>query len=59
MKKLTRFFAGAFHELKRVKWPTFSQVVRYTIAVISVMAFFAVFSYGVQILMAFIIEKIG
>ncbi len=59
MKKVTRFFAGAFYELKRVKWPTFAQVVRYTFAVIVVMAFFAMFSYGVQTLMAFVIEKLG
>ncbi len=59
MKKVTRFFAGAFYELKRVKWPTFPQVVRYTIAVVVLMTFFALFSYGVQTLMAFVVEKLG
>ncbi len=58
MKKLTRFLAGAFAELKRVKWPTFPQAIRYTIAVLFVMSFFAIFSYGVQFVMAFLIDKL-
>ncbi len=58
MKKITRFLAGAWSELKRVKWPTFPQVIRYTIAVLFVMTFFALFSYGVNVLMAFINSNI-
>ncbi|MFV0499359.1 MAG: preprotein translocase subunit SecE [Bacilli bacterium] len=59
MKKLTRFLANAWHELKRVKWPTVPQVVRYTITVITVIVFFALFSYLVQILMAFVVDKLS
>lgn len=59
MKKLTRFLANAWHELKRVKWPTFPQAIRYTLTVLFVVAFFAAFSYGIQALMAFIVSKLA
>ncbi len=59
MKRVTRFLAGAWHELRRVKWPTFPQAMKYTVAVLTVMVFFALFSYGVQTLMAFVVDKIG
>ncbi|MFV0425299.1 MAG: preprotein translocase subunit SecE [Bacilli bacterium] len=59
MKKLTRFLANAWHELKRVKWPSLPQAMRYTITVIFVVTFFAVFSYALQALMAFIVDKIA
>lgn len=58
MKKLTRFLANAWHELKRVKWPSLSQAMRYTITVLFVVVFFATFSYGLQAIMAFIVEKL-
>lgn len=57
MKKLTRFLANAWHELMRVKWPTMPQVARYTVAVLFVIAFFALISYSVTAIMAYIIEQ--
>ncbi len=59
MKKLTRFLANAWHELTRVKWPTLSQAMRYTITVICVVVFFALFSYAIQAIMAFIVDKLA
>ncbi len=59
MKKLTRFLPNAWQELKRVKWPTLPQAMRYTITVILVIVFFATFSYAIQALMAFIVDKLA
>ncbi len=59
MKSITRFFAGAFAELKKVKWPTALQVVRYTTAVIVFLVFFGAFSIAVQSMIAFLIKMVG
>ncbi len=59
MKSITRFFAGAFTELKKVKWPTALQVVRYTTAVIVFLVFFGAFSIAIQSLIAFLIKMVG
>ncbi len=59
MKKLTRFLANAWHELKRVKWPSLPQAMRYTITVIFVVVFFALFSYAINAIMAFVADKLA
>ncbi len=59
MKRITRFFAGAFAELRKVKWPSFDKVVRHTSAVIFMLVFFSLFSMGVRYVIAFIIKAVG
>ena len=40
--KISKFFRGVIHELKRVTWPTRKELLTYTIVSIITIAFFAI-----------------
>lgn len=41
MKKIKAFIAGVFKELKRIKWPTKKEMVKYTGATLVILVLFA------------------
>ena len=45
-KRIGRFFAKSWSELKKVTWPTFKKVVGNTLIVLAVVAFFSLIVFG-------------
>ena len=54
MKKLKSFFKEVKSELGKVKWPNRKDMVKYSIATISFVIFFALFFYLIDFAVAFI-----
>ena len=54
MKKIKKFFSEVRKELSKVKWPTKKDMVKYSIATISFVIFFAAFFYLIDFSGAFI-----
>ena len=54
MKKIKKFFSEVKKELGKVKWPNRKDMVKYSIATISFVIFFAVFFYLIYLGVAFI-----
>ncbi len=54
MKKIRKFFSEVKKELSKVKWPSKNDMVKYSIATISFVIFFAVFFYLIDLAVAFI-----
>ncbi len=54
MKKLKKFFSEVKKELGKVKWPNKKDMVKYSIATITFVIFFAVFFYAIDMAVAFI-----
>lgn len=54
MKKITKFFSEVKKELGKVKWPTKKDMVKYSIATICFVIFFAVFFYLIDLGVALI-----
>lgn len=54
MKKIGKFFGEVKKELSKVKWPTKKDMVKYSIATIVFVIFFAAFFYGVSLLFALV-----
>lgn len=46
MQRLKKFFSDILREMRKVSWPKRKELTRYTITVISTVAFFAIF-FGV------------
>jgi preprotein translocase subunit SecE len=46
MQRLKNFFSDILREMRKVSWPKRKELTRYTITVISTVAFFAIF-FGV------------
>jgi preprotein translocase subunit SecE len=46
MQRLKNFFSDILREMRKVSWPKRKELTRYTITVLSTVAFFAVF-FGV------------
>jgi len=46
LKSLKEYLIGAYRELQKVVWPTKQETIRYSVAVISISAFIAIF-FGV------------
>lgn len=57
MKKIGKFFSEVGKELKKVKWPNKKDMIKYSIATIVFVIFFALFFYGIYLLMA-LLEKL-
>ena len=53
-EKKEKFFPSIKKELKLVKWPTFKDIFKYTVATIILCIIFVVFFELVNLLMAFI-----
>ncbi len=43
MKKIAKFFASVKSELKKVRWPNKKEMLKYSIATISIMIIFGLF----------------
>jgi preprotein translocase subunit SecE len=60
MQRITKFFRDVVLEMKRVSWPKRKELTRYTISVLSTVAFVAVFfaivDLGISSLIRFILE---
>lgn len=54
MKKVKKFFNEVKKELGNVKWPNKKDMVKYSIATISFVIFFAVFFYLIDLGVAFV-----
>lgn len=54
MKKIKNFFKEVKSELGKVKWPNRKDMVKYSIATISFVIFFAAFFYLIVLVMALI-----
>ncbi|MFA5459115.1 MAG: preprotein translocase subunit SecE [Bacilli bacterium] len=54
MKGIVRFFWGVNKEMKRVRWPDKKHMVRYSVATITFILFFASFFYIINIIIALI-----
>jgi preprotein translocase subunit SecE len=46
MQRIKNFFSEVFREMRKVSWPKRKELTRYTITVITTVAFFAIF-FGV------------
>ncbi len=58
-KRLGRFFAKSWSELKKVSWPSFKTVVKNTLIVLAVVLFFAVLIFGVDTGFMYLVKWIG
>ena len=54
MKKIKKFFNEVKKELSKVKWTSKKDMVKYSIATISFVIFFALFFYLIDLAVAFI-----
>ena len=54
MKKIKKFFSEVKKELNKVKWPNRKDMVKYSIATISFVIFFAGFFYLIDLAVALI-----
>jgi len=54
MKKVKKFLSEVRKELSKVKWPNRKDMVKYSIATISFVIFFAAFFYLIDLGVAFI-----
>ena len=54
MKKLKKFLDEVKKELKKVRWPNRNEMLKYSVATISFVIFFAVFFYLIDLAVAFI-----
>lgn len=54
MKKIVNFFKEVKKELEKVKWPSKKDMVKYSIATISFVIFFALFFQCIVLIMALI-----
>ena len=59
MKKIKDFFKNVFGELKKVKWPTRKEMVKYTFATIIFVCVLALFFYGITVCIAYIKVLVG
>lgn len=58
-KRLGKFFAKSWSELKKVTWPTFKKVVSNTLIVLAVVAFFSLVVFGFDTGFMYLIKWIG
>jgi preprotein translocase subunit SecE len=60
MQRIKKFFSDVFREMRKVSWPKRAELTRYTITVLSTVAFFAVFfaviDLGISKLIRLILE---
>ena len=59
MKKLARFFANVKKELKKVRWPNKKEMIKYSLATISIIIVFGIFYTAIDLVSAAIKMLIG
>lgn len=58
MKKIMEFFKNVKKEMKKVKWPSKKDMVKYSLATIIFIIFFGLFFYSLELLFVFIKELV-
>lgn len=56
--KLKNWFKGVISEFKKVRWPNKKEMIKYSIATITFIIFFALFFYLIEIIVYFIKQSI-
>ena len=56
MKKIARFFVSVKKEMKKVRWPKKKEMIKFSIATISVLCFFMLFFSGINALLGMIVK---
>ena len=56
MKRLARFFVGVKGEMKKVRWPNKKEMVKYSVATISLVVVFALFFVGSDAILSAIVK---
>ena len=54
LKSVINFFKGVKSEMGKVTWPSKKNMVKYTIASLVFIIFFALFFYGIEVVMAWL-----
>ena len=49
--KKESFFQGVKKETSKIKWPTKKEMIKYSVATVSFIIFFALFFYAIQVLL--------
>ena len=47
-KKILKYFKGVFKEVKRIRWTSGKELVKYSIATIIFVLFFGIYFYGID-----------
>lgn len=60
MQRFTKFFGDVVREMRKVSWPRRDELIRYSITVVTTVAFFALFfgilDFGISKLIRLILE---
>ena len=56
--KLKNWFKGVISEFKKVRWPNKKEMIKYSIATITFIIFFALFFYLIEVIIYFIKQSI-
>ena len=54
MKSLGKFFASVKKEMKKVRWLTKKEMVKYSVAVLTIMIFFGLFFVASDLMIGFV-----
>ncbi|MCI5836158.1 MAG: preprotein translocase subunit SecE [Firmicutes bacterium] len=54
MKSLGKFFASVKKEMKKVRWLTKKEMVKYSVAVLTIMIFFGLFFVASDLIIGFV-----
>ena len=54
MKSLGKFFASVKKEMKKVRWLTKKEMVKYSVAVLTIMIFFGLFFVAYDLIIGFV-----
>ena len=47
-KKITKYFKGVGKEIKRIKWTSGKELVKYSVAAVAFVVFFGLYFYGID-----------
>ena len=59
MKKLARFFVSVKKEMKKVTWPKKKEMIKFSVATISVLCFFMLFFSCIDGMLSAIVKVLG
>ena len=59
MKRLARFFVSVKKEMKKVRWPKKKEMIKFSIATISVLCFFMFFFSCIDGMLSAIVKVLG
>ena len=59
MKRLARFFVSVKKEMKKVRWPKKKEMIKFSIATVSVLCFFMIFFSCIDGILSAIVKVFG